>query len=273
MKKLLAIILAAIAAASMCFSLTACGSDNSSDWDYIKNKGEMVVGYTVYDPFGYTDESGKVVGFDVELAQAVAAKLGITAKFQIIEWSAKVTEINAKNIDVIWNAMTITNTLKTSIDISDAYCRNNQTVVVKSGNESAYATKELIKNSGKNIILESGSSAQLAVESDETLKTVGLTKADSQLKALQEVAAGTSDIAVVDVLIYDSLKKKSESIVNTGSLVKVEGITFPAEEFGIGFRKGSDFKAKVENAIKELKQDGTYAEIAEKYNLSSNLVD
>lgn len=272
MKKLLAIILAVVAAASMCFSLTACGS-NSSDWEYVKNKGEMVVGYTVYDPFGYTDEGGKVVGFDVELAQAVAAKLGIKAKFQIIEWSAKVTEINAKNIDVIWNAMTITDTLKTSIDISDAYCKNNQTVVVKSGKESTYATKELIKNSGKNIILESGSSAQLAVESDETLNTVGLTKAESQLKALQEVAAGTSDIAVVDVLIYDSLKKKSESIVNTGSLVKVEGITFPAEEFGIGFRKGSDFKAKVENAIKELKKDGTYANIAEKYNLSSNLVD
>ena len=73
--------------------------------------------------------------------------------------------------------------------------------------------------------------------------------------------------------MFDSLKAKASSIVNTGSLVKIEGITFTAEEFGIGFRKGSDFKAKVEDAIKELKQDGTYAEIAAKYNLSSNLVD
>ena len=273
MKKLLAVLLAAVAAVTMCFSLTACGSDNSADWDYIKNKGEMVVGYTVYDPFGYTDENGNLVGFDVELAQAVAEKLGITAKFQIINWDAKVTELNAKNIDVIWNAMTITDTLKSSIDISEAYCKNNQAVVVKSGNESAYATKDLIKNSGEKIVLESGSSGQLAVEGDEILKTVGITKADSQLKALQEVAAGTSKIAVVDVLMFDSLKAKASSIVNTGSLVKIEGITFTAEEFGIGFRKGSDFKAKVEDAIKELKQDGTYAEIAAKYNLSSNLVD
>lgn len=273
MKKLVAVLLAAVATITVCLSLTACGNDTKADWDYINNKGEMVVGYTVYDPFGYTDENGNVVGFDVELARAVANKLGIKAKFQIIDWNAKVTELNARNIDVIWNAMTITDTLKNSIDISEAYCKNNQAVVVKSGNESAYGTKELIKSSGEKIALESGSSAQLAVESDEILKTVGITKADSQLKALQEVAAGTSKIAVVDVLLFDSLKTKTDSIVNSGSLVKIESITFPAEEFGIGFRKGSDFKAKVENAIEELKQDGTYAEIAAKYNLSSNLVD
>lgn len=272
MKKLLATLVAAILCIAACFSLTACGTDNSKDWEYIQEKGEMIVGYTLYDPFAYKNESDELVGFDVELAQAVANKLGISVKFQIIDWNAKVTEINGKNIDVIWNAMTITDSLKQSIDISNAYCKNNQAVIVKAGDEAKYATKELIKNSGEKIAYESGSSAQSVVEADEILKTVNQTKSKDQVSALTEVASGTSKIAIVDVLLYDSLKTKADSIVNTSNLVKITDITFPAEEFGIGFRKGSNFKNKVEEAIASLKSDGTYRTIAEKYNLINNMI-
>lgn len=272
MKKLITLVTTLVLAVLSCFALTACGNnDNSKDWEYIQNKGEMIVGYTLYDPFAY-EEGGALVGFDVELAQKVAEKLGIKAKFQIIDWDAKVTEINSKNIDVIWNAMTITDQLKEQIDISSAYCKNNQAVVVKAGDETKFATKELIASSGEKIAYESGSSAQSAVENDSVLKNVQQVKAEDQVSALFEVASGTTKIAIVDVLLYDSLQSKSGSMVNTNNLVKISGITFPAEEFGIGFRKGSNFKTKVEEAIASLKTDGVYASIAAKYNLQGNLV-
>lgn len=273
MKKLITLLVTAALTVAACLGLTACGNDNSKDYEYIQNKGEFVVGYTLYDPFGYEDAEGNLVGFDVELARKVAEKLNLNVKFQIIDWDSKVTEINAKNIDVIWNAMTISEELKTSIDISSAYCKNNQAVVVKAGNESAFATKDLIKASGEQIALESGSSAQSALNNDATLKNVNILAAKDQVSALQEVAAGTCKVAIVDTLLFDSLKTKDSSIVNTGNLVKIEAITFPAEEFGIGFRKGSNFKAKVEEAIAELKADGTYLAIATKYNLQNNITD
>lgn len=268
MKKIITLITTLVLAIVSCFALTACGSQD--DWEYVQNKGEMIVGYTLYDPFAY-EENGTLVGFDVELAQEVAKKLGIKAKFQIIDWDAKVTELKSKNIDVIWNAMTITDTLKEQIDISKAYCKNNQAVVVKSGDESKFATKELIASSGEKIAYESGSSAQSAVESDSVLKNVQQLKAKDQVTALLEVASGTTKIAIVDVLLFDSLQSKADSMVNKNNLVKISDITFPAEEFGIGFRKGSSFMAKVEEAIDSLKTDGTYQKIATKYNLQGNL--
>ncbi len=272
MKKIITLITTLVLTIVSCFALTACGSqDNSKDWEYVQGKGEMIVGYTLYDPFAY-EENGTLVGFDVELAQEVAKKLGISVKFQIIDWNAKVTEIKSKNIDVIWNAMTITDTLKEQIDISAPYCKNNQAVVVKSGDEGKFATKELIASSGEKIAYESGSSAQSAVESDSVLKNVSQLKAKDQVTALLEVASGTTKIAIVDVLLYDSLKAKADSMVNANNLVKISDITFPAEEFGIGFRKGSNFKTKVEEAILALKTEGTYQTIASKYNLQNNLV-
>ena len=269
MKKLIALLIAVVT----CFglvSMAGCNVDPAKDLERIEKRGYYVVGYTDYDPFAFT-EGDKLVGFDIELAEAVAEELGIEVKFQLITWSKKVTEIKSGNIDVIWNAMTITDELKKQIDISDAYVNNNQAVVVKAGNEAQYATKEALLTT--KIALEDGSSAYAAVKADSILKDAQTLPCEDQLAALQEVAAGTSKVAVVDVLLYDSLKVKDNSIVNSGNLVKVSGITFPPEQFGIGFRKGSPFKAEVEAALAALKANGTYAEIAAKYNMTNNLVD
>ncbi len=269
MKKLIALLIA-IATCFGIVSMAGCNVDPAKDLERIEKRKYFVVGYTDYDPFAFT-EGDKLVGFDIELAEAVADLLEIDVKFQLINWNKKVTEIKSGNIDVIWNAMTITDELKKQIDISDAYVNNNQAVVVKSGNETQFATKEALLTT--KIALEDGSSAYTALKADATLKNVETLPCEDQLAALQEVAAGTSKVAVVDVLLYDSLKAKASSIVNSGNLVKVTGITFPPEQFGIGFRKGSPFKAVVEDALDELKENGTYAQIAAKYNMTSNLVD
>lgn len=268
MKKWTAVLVAAVAA--LAFGLTGCNKiDPAKDWEYIQDKGTMIVGYTVYDPVAYM-ENGELVGFEVELAKAVAGKLGITAKFQEIDWDGKVNEINGGNIDVIWNAMTITDKLKKQIDITEPYMKNFLVAVTKAENKDDYATKAQLKAAGQ-IAVEGGSSGHAAVTDDAELAGAKVLECKDQIGALNEVASGTSPVAVVDGILYSSLKNKSKSVVNTGNLVTT-AIEFEAEYFGIGLRKGSNFTEKLIGALAELKEDGTYAELAEKYSLTDKLI-
>lgn len=101
-----------------------------SDWEYIKNKGEMIIGITLFAPMNY-EVNGELTGFETEFAEAVCAKLGVKAKFQVIDWNSKETELASKNIDCIWNGMTITDERAENMAISIPYMENKQVVVVK----------------------------------------------------------------------------------------------------------------------------------------------
>lgn len=106
-------------------------AETDSDWAYIKDKGEMIIGITHFAPMNYLDDSGELIGFETEFAKAVCAELGVTAKFQVIDWNAKETELAAKNIDCIWNGMTITEERAANMSISIPYMKNKQVMVVK----------------------------------------------------------------------------------------------------------------------------------------------
>ena len=106
-------------------------AEEDSDWEYIKNKGELIIGITIFNPMNYYDDAGKLVGFETEFAEAVCAELGIKAKFQEINWDAKETELAAKNIDCIWNGMTINEERKVNMSITIPYMNNKQVMVVK----------------------------------------------------------------------------------------------------------------------------------------------
>jgi len=106
-------------------------SEKDSDWEYIKNKGELVIGITYFAPMNYK-ENGELVGFETEFAKAVCAKLGIKVKFQEINWDSKETELAGKTIDCIWNGMTIDEDRKANMSISIPYMQNKQVLVVKS---------------------------------------------------------------------------------------------------------------------------------------------
>ncbi len=106
-------------------------STTDSDWEYIKNKGELVIGITYFAPMNYENEAGELVGFETEFAKAVCEVLGVTAKFQEINWSAKETELAAKNIDCIWNGMTITEEREENMSITIPYMANKQVMIVK----------------------------------------------------------------------------------------------------------------------------------------------
>ncbi len=106
-------------------------AESNSDWDYIKNKGELIIGITIFNPMNYYDDNGKLVGFETEFAEAVCAELGVKAKFQEINWDAKETELAAKNIDCIWNGMTINEERKANMSVTIPYMNNKQVMVVK----------------------------------------------------------------------------------------------------------------------------------------------
>lgn len=105
-------------------------ASSDSDVAYIQEKGTLVIGITDFAPMDYKDESGAWIGFDADMAKIVAEKLGVEAQFVEIDWDNKIMELDSKNIDVVWNGMTLTSEVTSAMDCSNAYCNNAQVVVV-----------------------------------------------------------------------------------------------------------------------------------------------
>ena len=264
-------LVSAFLAGAMALSLAACGGAAStstvassasasgsaaasetaaSDLDYIKEKGKMVIGYTVYEPMNYTDADGNFTGFDTELATAVCEKLGVEPEFVEINWDTKVVELDAKSIDCIWNGMTLTD---------DIMAKNAQVVVVKDGTDYS-STADLV---GKTVVAEAGSAGEAAIEGDENLAQADYVSKSVQTDCLMEVAAGTADAAVLDLTLANAMIGEG---TDYASLKIVDELN--AEEYGVAFRKGSDAAAAADAAFDELKADGTMQALADKYDLA-----
>ena len=274
-------IVSAFLAGAMALSLAACGGAAStstvassaasgsaaasaaetaaSDLDYIKEKGKMVIGYTVYEPMNYTDADGNFTGFDTELATAVCEKLGVEPEFVEINWDTKVVELDAKSIDCIWNGMTLTDDIMANTATTKAYAKNAQVVVVKDGTDYS-STADLV---GKTVVAEAGSAGEAAIEGDENLAQADYVSKSVQTDCLMEVAAGTADAAVLDLTLANAMIGEG---TDYASLKIVDELN--AEEYGVAFRKGSDAAAAVDAAFDELKADGTMQALADKYDLA-----
>lgn len=266
MKKTISILLAAVLML-MCFA--GCGADKNAaetDWNYVENKGTLVIGYTVFAPIAY-EENGEFIGFDVELARAVCEELGIEAEFQLIDWDAKETELKSKSIDCIWNGLTITQERIDTMEISIPYLKNQQVVVVKGENLAEYTDASAV--AGKSVAAEAGSAGAEAMDNYPEVE-YELVKTENQLLALTEVLAGTSDAAIIDSVMAGWYINTEGS--NFTSLAIVENIEFEPEEYGIAFRKDSDVAAKVNEALLALKENGKLDEIAEKYGLTDYVI-
>lgn len=107
-------------------------AESDSDVAYIKDKGTLIVGITEFEPMDYKDEAGVWIGFDADMARVVAEKLGVEAEFVVIDWDNKIMELESKNIDVVWNGMTLTAETTAAMECTNAYCNNAQVVVVPS---------------------------------------------------------------------------------------------------------------------------------------------
>ncbi len=255
MKKLFALVLTFIVALS---AFAGCAGNSDSDLQYVKDKGKLVVGVTIYEPMDYMDENGNWVGFDAEFAKMVAEDLGVEAEFVIIDWKKKFTELQIKEIDAVWNGMTITDEALSNASVSNPYVINAQVVVTKADVAANYATAESLQN--LSIAVEDGSAAAKALDA------IGITDylvTDDQAKALTEVLSGTSDACVIDITMARAMIKEGSDFA---SLAIAQELT--SEYYGIAFRKDSDITAKVNELMAQYMADGTLAALAEKYNVA-----
>ena len=262
MKKFLMILLVAVLGISAIFGLVACNDpeEPASDLQAVKAADKLVVGVTIYTPMDYIDEeSGEWTGFDAELAKMFADSLGVNCQLVIINWSEKVAELNSKQIDLIWNGMTASDELGQEIDFSVSYAKNAQVAVVK--NDSTITAAQVATSS---IAVENGSAGMTVAQTD--LQAANITPVTAQIDALNEVKAGTSQVAIVDITMAQNIVGKGEY----ANLKIVEGASYGDEIFAVGLRKGSDLKAELDAFLKAKYADGTITALAEKYNVGIN---
>ena len=279
MKKLIALLLAGCMMASM---VVGCGSkeeaaeapaateeaaeaedtaEAESDLAYVKEKGVLVVGITDFAPMDYKNESGEWIGFDADMAKGFAEKLGVEVEFVEIDWDNKILELDGKTIDCVWNGMTLTDEVKAAMDCSNAYCNNAQIVIVPADKADDYQTVESLE--GLAFAVEAGSAGEAAV----TDLGLDCTPVKAQSDALMEVAAGTSDAAVIDSLMAAAMVGEGTGYAD---LTYTVGLT--TEEYGVGFRKGSDMVAELNAYFVEAYADGSMQECAANYGVDAALV-
>lgn len=239
---------------------------SNSDLDYVKSNGKLKIGYTVFEPMNYTDDKGEFVGFETEFGKAVCEKLGVEPEFVEINWDSKVMELESKNIDCIWNGMTITEELKAALSISDPYVKNYQVVVIRSADVDKY--KAAADLSAAKLEAEAGSAGEGAIAGDPDLSKGEYTSVPKQTDALLEVKTGAADACVLDFVLANALVGKGDY----SDLMVVPNLELSVEEYGVGFRKDSDIVPLFNQAMQELIDDGTLNEIAVKYDLGELLL-
>ena len=259
MKKILCLALAMLMCA-MCFA--GCGKKDATDLDYVKEKGTLLVGITEFEPMDYKAEDGSWIGFDADMAKAFAESLGVKAEFVIIDWDNKILELNNKSIDCVWNGMTLTDEVKSSMECSTPYCNNAQVVIVPADKAADYQTVESVKD--LTFAAEAGS----AGEAELNALGYSVTPVSAQSDALMEVAAGTSDAAVIDSLMAAAMVGEGTGYAN---LTYTCGLN--SEEYGVGFRKGSDLVQKLNDFFKASYADGSMLKIAETYGVQAAVIE
>ena len=233
-----------------------------SDMAYVQEKGTLVVGITDFAPMDYKDENGEWIGFDADMAKAFAESLGVEAEFVEIDWDNKILELDGKTIDCVWNVMTLTEDVLSAMECSNAYCNNAQVVIVPADVADQYQDEESLAD--LTFAVEAGSAGE------EQVQALGLnyTPVTAQSDALMEVAAGTSDAAVIDSLMAAAMVGEG-----TGYEDLTYTIGLNSEEYGVGFRKGSDLAAALNDFFASSYADGTMESVAETYGVQAALIE
>lgn len=260
MKKLLSLMLSILTI----LSLVGCGSNQNADptdMEYVKKKGTLVVGITEFAPMDFKDKNGDWIGFDADMAKAFAKSLDVEVEFVLIDWDNKILELDGKTIDCVWNGMTLTDEVLAGMDCSNPYCNNSQVVIVPADKSEQYQTKESL--AGLTFAVEAGSAGEDQVELLE-LETIPVKE---QANALMEVAAGTADAAVIDALMAGAMIGE-----DTGYEDLVYTIRLNDEEYGVGFRKGSDLVNALNQFFADSYADGSLMECADKYGVEASII-
>ena len=259
MKKLITTILAIALVITSVACLPSCQGQ----------KKTITVGYTDYAPMNYEDENGTLVGFDTELATKMFEELGYEVRFKLIDWGNKYAELNGGTIDCIWNGFTA-NTAdddgvlrSEKVDFSYYYMTNAQCIVKKASVADITSTAGL---AGKTVAYENSSAGQGYV--DDITENVNKKGVATQMDALLSVMAGTADFAVVDVLLAQSVVGKGDY----AALAINEGIELDGEYYAVGFKKGSELTAQINELFVKYAESGYLMELAQKYGLENSII-
>lgn len=274
MKKITALMMTVL----MLLSLAACGKSaetgttdtkaegetkaSESDMEYVKNKGTLVVGITDFEPMDYQDADGNWIGFDADMAKAFAESLGVKVEFVEIDWDNKIMELDGKTIDCVWNGMTLVDEVLSSMECSNPYCNNAQIVIVPSDKAEQYQDVDSL--SDLNFAVE----AKSAGEEQVSALNLNFTPVKAQADALMEVAAGTSDAAVIDSLMAAAMVGEGTGYADLTYTVKLN-----SEEYGVGFRKGSDLAAALNEFFASSYKDGSMQKCAETYGVQAAIIE
>jgi len=230
-------------------------------WQSIENKGSFILGFDeAFAPMGFKDESGEHVGFDIDLANEVASRLGLELKLQPVDWESKELELANGNIDVIWNGLTITDARKEDMLFSDPYMNNRQIVIVAADS----GITSIADLADKTVAAQSESSAMEAIEAQPEVKdTFGeLIGSPDYVQALMELKQGSVDAVVIDEIMGRYYIAEDEN----STFYTVLEDNFGEEQYGIAFRLGDQaFRDKVQETLDAIIADGKGAEISQKW--------
>lgn len=258
-KRVIAILMAAIMAATV---LAGCGNKSKDagegkdiSLEYVKEKGNLVIGLDpAFPPMGFADENQEIVGFDIDLAKEVCKRMGIEPEFTPIDWDTKEQELNTKGIDCIWNGLSRSPEREKELLLSDTYMLNTQVAVVLADNDA----KTLSDLAGKTVAVQTASTAEEAIAADkEFADSIEVLSIKDNVQAMLELGTNSADAVVMDkvVAMYYMEKESGKYKILDESLAD--------EEYAIAFRKNDKALCdEVVEMLKEMKEDGTLAEIA-----------
>ena len=267
-KKLLTLAIAGALSVSM---LAGCGAekkdvnDTAEDTSLadVQAKGSFTLGLDAdFAPMGFTQDDGQIVGFDIDLANAVAEKMGVKVEVKPIDWDSKDMELSSGKIDVIWNGFSITDERRKEVLFSNPYLSTKQSVIVKAGSD----IKTKADLAGKKIALQDGSTSEDALKADTaTYETIGddnISRFKENSQVLMEVDAGRADAAVIDEIFVRYYLQKENMLDKF--VVLEEG--FDEEDYGVGGRTGDyALMEAINKALDECKADGTTSELSIKW--------
>ena len=241
----------------LCFT-ASCGlfrRDNSLE--KVLESGQLVLGMDAnFPPMGYTDENGDLVGFDVDMAEEVCKRLGVTLVKQPINWDEKEDDLNTGRIDCIWNGLSVNSERAESMNLSDSYMFN-ELVFIINDQSSIKSIREL---KGCTIGVQTGSSAETALQKSDIFNENDVIGTEDNLMLLEKLESGEIDAAFLDSIFayYSIVKYNKNFFILPGNLGD--------EELAIGFRKDdSALRNRVQEVINEMAADGTLKSISEKW--------
>lgn len=258
MKKVLALALAAIC---MLPVAAGCNSDTGGD------DKTFTVGFDAsFPPYGYQDESGEYVGFDLDLAAEVCERRGWTLKKQPIDWDSKDFELTNGNVDCLWNGFTM-NGREDDYTWSEPYVDNSQVIVVKADS----GINDFAGLAGKKVVVQADSSALHALESDEHKELTGsfaeLVQVPEYNSAFLNLESGASDAIAMDIGVaqYQMESRGADSF-------KILDEVLQSEQYGVGFKKGNtELRDQVQETLDEMVADGTFMKIAEEWGVADSV--